>query len=159
MITGPDGDAFDRAAIQVAVEIAEQVSRHELRTRRVEVRGDETGQLLQALERMTGSLVQVVSTVRDGSSAIANASQEIASGNAHLSDRTEHQASNVQRTAATMQQLAEAVRQSAESAQHARTPAAQAAEVARMADTRSTRWSARWRTSMARPGRLPPSSA
>lgn len=66
---------------------------------------DEIGQLLGAMKRMQGSLVQTVATVRNNAESVASASAQIASGNSDLSARTEQQASALQETAASMEQL------------------------------------------------------
>ena len=106
-ITGP---------IAQAVQIARTVATGDLGSRIEVRRGDEAGQLLQALKDMNDSLVQVVGQVRSSSESIATAAGQIASGNADLSQRTEEQASNLQQTAASMEQMTGAVAQNAETA-------------------------------------------
>ncbi|QJW84405.1 methyl-accepting chemotaxis protein [Ramlibacter terrae] len=69
------------ARLRQAVEVAQTVSTGDL-TSRIEVRGtDEAAQLLEALARMNGSLVQLVGTVRQSSENIASGSVQIANGN------------------------------------------------------------------------------
>jgi methyl-accepting chemotaxis protein len=80
---------------------------------------DETGQVLQALERMQASLTQVVSNVRQNSESVATASAQIAQGNLDLSQRTEEQASALEETAASMEQLSSTVKQNADYAEQA----------------------------------------
>jgi methyl-accepting chemotaxis protein len=102
-----------------AVHIAETVARGDL-TQRVAIHSnDETGRLLQALQAMVASLVQVVGAVRASSDSIATGSSQIATGNSDLSQRTEEQASNLQQTAASMEQLSSTVKANAETAQQA----------------------------------------
>jgi len=117
-------------ALRRAVQVAETVAAGDL-TSRIEVHsGDETGQLLSALQAMNDSLVRVVGTVRAGSDSIATGSSEIAGGNADLSQRTEEQASNLQRTAASMEQITATVRANADTARQATQLASSASLVA-----------------------------
>ncbi|XHS79829.1 methyl-accepting chemotaxis protein [Burkholderiaceae bacterium UC74_6] len=105
--------------IATAVTVAETVASGDL-TSNVRIESnDETGQLLGALERMNGSLVNIVTQVRNSSDSIAHGSAEIATGNADLSQRTEEQASNLQQTAASMEELTATVNQNADTARQA----------------------------------------
>ena len=91
---------------------------------------DELGQLLAALQQMTGKLRDTVMEVRSGSEMIATASGQIAAGNADLSSRTEHQASSLEETASSMEELTATVKQNAENARQANALARTASEVA-----------------------------
>jgi methyl-accepting chemotaxis protein len=105
--------------LERAVKVAEAVAEGNL-TSVVEAKGtDEVSQLLRALQRMNGSLVDIVSRVRNSSDSIATGSSQIAVGNADLSQRTEEQASNLQQTAASMEQLTATVKQNADTARAA----------------------------------------
>jgi methyl-accepting chemotaxis protein len=116
--------------LQHAVSIARTVASGDL-SQHIDVRSkDETGQLMQALRDMNGSLVQIVDKVRKGTDTIAMASSEIATGNLDLSTRTEQQASSLEETASSMEELTATVRQNAENARHANQLAATAADVA-----------------------------
>ena len=113
-----------------AVALARAVADGDL-SRPIEVHSkDETGQLLQALSDMQGSLARVVSTVRTGSDSVSTASAEIAQGNQDLSARTESQASSLQETAASMEELSSTVRQNADNAREANQLAQSASTVA-----------------------------
>ena len=106
-------------SLQAAVSVARSVAAGDL-TRRITVRSsDETGQLMQALQDMTGSLTTLIDRVRTSSDSIATGSSQIATGNADLSQRTEEQASNLQQTAASMEQLTATVQQNADTARQA----------------------------------------
>ncbi|MBT9568161.1 MAG: Tar ligand binding domain-containing protein, partial [Thiobacillus sp.] len=120
-ITGPLNDA---------VRIAESVAAGDL-TQVIEVRSnDETGKLMQAMQAMNSSLVNIVGQVRTGTETIAVASREIASGNLDLSNRTESQASSLEETASSMEELTSTVKQNAENARQANQLVSSTADVA-----------------------------
>jgi methyl-accepting chemotaxis protein len=96
----------------------------------VKLRAGDTDSIMAAVQRMQTSLVQVVSTVRQGSEAVAAASAQIASGNRDLSGRTEEQASALEETAASMEELGSTVTHNAENARQANQLAQAAAGVA-----------------------------
>jgi methyl-accepting chemotaxis protein len=116
--------------IQQAVGAAETVAAGDLRVHLDTSRRDEAGQLLAALQRMTESLVAIVSSVRGNAESVATASGQIAQGNADLSQRTEEQASNLQQTAASMEQLSATVQHNNDTARQAAQLATSAARVA-----------------------------
>ena len=117
-------------SLQEAVDVARSVAAGDL-TRRITVHSrDETGELMQALQDMTGSLTALIDRVRASSDSIATGSSQIATGNADLSQRTEEQASNLQQTAASMEQLTVTVQQNADTARQATQLSASASAVA-----------------------------
>ncbi|WP_349741813.1 methyl-accepting chemotaxis protein [Roseateles cavernae] len=120
-ITGP---------MQEAVSFAQTVASGDLRAAAAVQGRDEAAQLMTALNQMNGSLVQIVSQVRDSSESIATGSREIASGSIDLSQRTEEQASNLQQTAASMEELSSTVRNNADTAAQANALASAAAAAA-----------------------------
>jgi methyl-accepting chemotaxis protein len=85
----------------------------------VETKANDNESLLYAMRRMSESLTNIVTGVRNATESIGNASREIASGNADLSQRTEEQASTLEETASSMEELLTAVRKNAESARQA----------------------------------------
>jgi len=91
---------------------------------------DETGQMLNALRHMNGSLQRIVADVRVSSEAMASSSSQIASGNIDLSVRTEQQAAALGQTADSMRALTDTVQQNADNARQANALAAQASTVA-----------------------------
>ena len=119
-----------RAPLEQAVKAADRVASGDLSGAIHVDRQDETGQLLNALERMQQSLVQTVHSVRLNAEGVASASAQIASGNADLSSRTEEQASALEETAASMEQLGSTVRQNADNARAANQMAVKASQVA-----------------------------
>ena len=113
-----------------AIQIASRIAEGDLSTPVDTRRGDEFGQLMLALQGMTGSLARLVHEVRHSTDGIATASSEIATGNQDLSSRTELTASSLQQTASSMEQLTGTVQHSAQSAQQANHLASTASEAA-----------------------------
>jgi methyl-accepting chemotaxis protein len=113
-----------------AVDIAANVARGDLRSFEVAPRGDETGQLLEALRHMTARLGETLRQARTGAVAIDGAARELAAGNLDLSRRTEHQAGALEETAASMEQLTAAVRDNTGSARQARELVMAASDIA-----------------------------
>ncbi|MEH0834441.1 methyl-accepting chemotaxis protein [Pectobacterium cacticida] len=102
-----------------ALQVADRVAQGDL-TSHITVTGkDETGLLLQSLDRMNASLRDIVGQVRDGAEAISTAASQITAGNQDLSSRTEEQASSLEETAASMEQLASTIKNTAENTQQA----------------------------------------
>lgn len=93
-------------------------------------RGDEIGQIVEALNGTNTGLASLVRNVTHATAGVTHASYEIAEGNRDLSHRTERQAASLEETAATMAQLTETVKQTAENALQASRLAAVASEVA-----------------------------
>lgn len=113
-----------------AVAIARNVAMGDL-TQPIDSAGEsETAMMLKALQDMQQGLVQVVSTVRNGSEGVANASSEIAQGNHDLSARTEQQAAALEETASSMDELSATVKKNADSARQANQLAQNASTVA-----------------------------
>ena len=113
-----------------AVGVAQSVAQGQLGNAMAIDRSDETGDLLQTLQAMDQSLVQIVTNVRQGSDAIATATTQIATGNLDLSGRTEEQASALEQTTAAMHELSGTVSQNYESGKQASALAETAAQVA-----------------------------
>ncbi|MES2318377.1 MAG: methyl-accepting chemotaxis protein [Pseudomonadota bacterium] len=118
------------APLREAVAQAREVAAGDLRGAPLHARGDEIGQLLDALHEMTARLSGTVGQVHAGAAAIDLASTDIAAGNADLAGRTERQASALEQTAAAMEELSVAVRDNSRNAQLANTMAQAASDVA-----------------------------
>ncbi len=116
--------------LRQAIGFAEAVAAGDL-TRSIEVKtGDETGQLLAALQQMSQRLNTTIASIHGTSRAVASASAQISSGNSDLSKRTEAQAANLEETAASMEELTATVKQNADNARQANQLAASASEIA-----------------------------
>ncbi|MBB2776521.1 UNVERIFIED_ORG: methyl-accepting chemotaxis protein-1 (serine sensor receptor) [Comamonas terrigena] len=118
------------APLAQAVQAADRIAAGDLSGQIVVQSKDETGLLLQALQHMQQSLVNIVSSVRQNAEGVASASSQIASGNNDLSARTEQQASALEETAASMEELSSTVRQNADNARTANELAVTASTIA-----------------------------
>jgi len=94
-------------------------------------RGDEVGEMIEAMRTMQQQLADLVGRVRQAADSVATASTQIAQGNQDLSQRTEMQASALEQTAASMDELASTVQQNADTANQANSLALRASDVAR----------------------------
>lgn len=122
VITGP---------LAIAVRIAKEVSKGNLRRHQVDPAADATGQVLGALDEVTQRLSAMLQDVRSAAGEIEVASREIATGNQDLSARTEQTASSLQATASTIEQVAALMQDNSQSARRASEIATEAAAVAR----------------------------
>lgn len=86
--------------------------------------------LAHSVDHMQRSLIETVTSVRQGSDAIHSGTSEIAAGNNDLSSRTEEQASALEETAASMEELTATVKQNAENARQASLLAKSASDTA-----------------------------
>ena len=116
--------------LEQAVKVSQAVAAGDLSLEFEASGHSETSQLLVALKDMQGSLVKVVSNVRQNSESVATASSQIAQGNNDLSQRTEEQASALEETAASMEELSATVKQNADNARQANQLALSASTVA-----------------------------
>ena len=113
-----------------AVQVAEALSKGDLRVEVNVHSKDEIGRLMGALKGTVGQLASIVGRIKETSDMVSTASREIAQGNADLSTRTEEQASALEETSASMQQMTATVGQNAQNAKKANELAAQASGVA-----------------------------
>ncbi len=116
--------------LRQTVTFAERIAQGDLAAAPLASRGDEVGQLQQAMETMRQFLARAVAAVRESAHEIHHGSAEIAAGNADLSSRSEQQAASLEQTAASMEQLAAAVRHNTDNARQAGDLAVQASRVA-----------------------------
>ncbi|OQW89498.1 MAG: methyl-accepting chemotaxis protein [Rhodoferax ferrireducens] len=119
-----------RHPLTVANELAAKIAQGDLSMTIDTTRGDEFGDLMKSLARMSASLGAMVNQVRQSTDSIATASAEIAQGNNDLAHRTEQTSGNLQSTASSMDHLTQTVQISADNARQASTLAANASNVA-----------------------------
>ncbi|HZG20568.1 MAG TPA: methyl-accepting chemotaxis protein [Herbaspirillum sp.] len=121
--------------LRQATDQSRRVAGGDLSARDLQLRRDEMGALLQAMEQMRVNLVASVGDVRRSGMHIAQATGEIARGNMDLSSRTESQASSLEETAASMEELASTVTQNSENARQANRLVEQALATTRTGET------------------------
>jgi methyl-accepting chemotaxis protein len=80
---------------------------------------DEAAELMQSLNRMQASLLNIVSRVRASSESIVGASTEIAKASQDLSTRTLQTSSNLEETASSMEEISSTVKHTADSVREA----------------------------------------
>ncbi|MGE0358214.1 MAG: methyl-accepting chemotaxis protein [Burkholderiales bacterium] len=107
------------APIGAAAGFSERIAEGDLTVAIHARSGDEIGQLLGAMDRMKGSLADVVGKVRVAAESVVTASSQVAAGTTDLSQRTEEQASSLEETAASMEELSSTVKQNADNARTA----------------------------------------
>lgn len=92
--------------LSLALSVATRVAEGDLTSNLDEnTSGDESGQLLRMLGKMSKSLAVIVARVREGAEVVGTNSQEILSGNLALSARTEQQAASLEETASAMEEM------------------------------------------------------
>jgi methyl-accepting chemotaxis protein len=95
--------------LQRAVEVTTRIAAGEL-DNVIEVSGnDETAQLLEAMQRMTGTISGVVAQVREAAESVTSSSREVAAGTLDLSQRVEQQAASLEETSSTTQDISRMV--------------------------------------------------
>ena len=119
-----------RQPLTIANDLAAKIAQGDLSMTIDTNRGDEFGDLMKSLARMSASLGTMVNQVRQSTDSIATASFEIAQGNNDLAQRTEQTSGNLQSTASSMDHLTQTVQISADNARQASTLAANASNVA-----------------------------
>lgn len=100
--------------LKAAVEIAQQVAKGDL-TGNLEIKTkDETGQLLEALKNMKGSLTNIVDEVRNGATTLASAAAQVSASASSLSQGSSEQAASVEETTASLEEMSASISQNAE---------------------------------------------
>jgi methyl-accepting chemotaxis protein len=70
---------------------------------------DETAQLLEAMQRMSRTISDVVARVREAAESVTSSSREVAAGTLDLSQRVEQQAASLEETSSTTEDIARMV--------------------------------------------------
>lgn len=120
-ITGP---------LKRAEEYCQAISNGDLYTTLTIERDDEIGAMIEALNRMSDDLANVVDDVIDSAATMTSGVKQIAAGNMNLSERTEQQAASLEQTAASMEEMTATVKHNADNARHANELAANATQQA-----------------------------
>jgi methyl-accepting chemotaxis protein len=85
-----------------AVEVANALSGGNLNVKIDVTSKDETGQLLQAMQKMVEKLAEIITAVRSGADNLASASEEISATAQSLSQASSEQAASVEETTASI---------------------------------------------------------
>ncbi|KJV37272.1 methyl-accepting chemotaxis protein [Luteibacter yeojuensis] len=96
-----------------AVQAASRMAAGDLTARLASTRGDEIGQLMNAIDGIGDGVGSIAESVRRATASMTGSTSEIAAGNTDLSMRTERQAAELQMTAASLDLLTRTVRDNA----------------------------------------------
>lgn len=114
--------------LQEAVEITEKISNGDLNVE-VEVNsGDETGQVMTALQNMVRRLGQVVGDVKVVTGQVSSGSDAISAAGQQMSQGATEQAASLEEISSSMEQMAANIRQSADNAKQTEQIAKKASE-------------------------------
>ena len=109
------------SSVSKAVELAEAIASGNLTIRHTSANRDETGQLLNTLNRMQDELTRVIGTSKSISGSVAAGARQISESSATLRKRTDDQASSLERTASSTEEISSTIKRNAEFANEART--------------------------------------
>ena len=109
------------SSVSKAVELAKAIASGNLTTRHTSANRDETGQLLNTLNRMQDELTRVIGTSKSISGSVAAGARQISESSATLRKRTDDQASSLQQTASSTEEISSTIKRNAEFASEART--------------------------------------
>ncbi|MCP4406250.1 MAG: methyl-accepting chemotaxis protein, partial [Gammaproteobacteria bacterium] len=99
-----------------AVEVSERVASGDLNAEIELTSGDETGQVMQALQTMIGKLRGVVSDVKGATANVTGGSEQISASGQQLSQGATEQAASLEEISSSMEEMAANIRQSADNA-------------------------------------------
>ncbi len=116
--------------IKQAVEHAEGIAAGDLSREILVTNGSETGQLLQAMQEMSGKLSGIIRDVREGSAAVASAAQQVSSSSQSLSQGTSEQAASVEEMSASLEQMNASITQNADNSRQVEQAASKGAAAA-----------------------------
>ncbi|RJG01196.1 methyl-accepting chemotaxis protein [Noviherbaspirillum sedimenti] len=102
--------------LERAVGAADRLAEGDLTVKIESTAKDETGQLLQSMQKMVEKLSQVVADVSGGAHALANASEEVSATAQSLSQASSEQAAGVEETSASIEQMTASISQNTENA-------------------------------------------
>lgn len=95
--------------LQRAVEVTSRIAAGDLDNTIVVTGKDETAQLLEAMQRMSRTISEVVAQVREAAESVTSSSREVAAGTLDLSQRVEQQAASLEETSSTTEDIARMV--------------------------------------------------
>ena len=101
------------------IGIAQEIARGKLSNTILTDRGDEIGQLFEALDLMQAKLIEVITGIREGAEEVAESSKQVGLGNVELSQRTQEQAASLEEVASSIEEMTSTVAQNADNADQA----------------------------------------
>ncbi len=120
-----------RAPLTLAVAAAEKMAAGDFTAHIVVTTKDEVGQLLTAMESMSGKLAHVIGEVRGAANTLTSASQQVSSTAQAYAGSSGEQAAGLARTSASVEQMTASIAQNTE---NARVTDGMASKAAREAD-------------------------
>ena len=105
-ITGPMGKV---------AEAAERMADGDLRVALDATSRNETGRMMESLNRMAGNLKRILTQAIEASGQVSTAADQIAEANQNFSQRITEQAASVEETSAAMEEMSASVRQTTDS--------------------------------------------
>ncbi|MEO7457230.1 MAG: methyl-accepting chemotaxis protein, partial [Gemmatimonadaceae bacterium] len=100
--------------LDTLVNAANQVANGDFRWRATETRGDETGMLQVAMQRMAETLSRTIGQVRLSANQLADAAIQVSATAQSVSQGTSEQAASVEETTASLEQINASITQNAE---------------------------------------------
>ncbi|MBU8893110.1 MAG: CZB domain-containing protein [Bacteroidales bacterium] len=114
--------------VRKSVQLANDIAKGDL-TSNIDIdQKDEIGQLASALQMMTGKLIEIVTSIKDGSENIATASQQMSSTSQQMSQGASEQASSAEEVSSSMEEMASNIQQNTDNAQQTEKIAINASE-------------------------------
>lgn len=107
------------APVRKLIDVAQSISEGDLSKKIESKTADELGNLMEVFSKMNVNLVEIVSSVTEGSSEVNRAAREIEQGSRELSDRTISQAASLEETAASLEEISVTISQNADHTRHA----------------------------------------
>jgi methyl-accepting chemotaxis protein len=99
-----------------AVSVADALAEGDLTVKIHVTSQDETGKLLDSMQKMVMKLAQIIGEVRGGADALSSASEEVSATAQSLSQASSEQAASVEETSASMEQMSASIDQNTENA-------------------------------------------
>jgi len=116
--------------LNAAKGVAEQLAIGDL-TAKIDITShDETGQLLEAMQKMVANLSHIIGEVRNAADELTGASEQTSATAQSISQATTEQASSVEETTATVEQMSSSINQNTENAKVTNGMASQASKQA-----------------------------
>jgi methyl-accepting chemotaxis protein len=101
-------------SLEAVVNVAESVAAGDLTSEITVDSADEMGKLLNAMQRMSSKLSEIIGQVHTGSSMLASAAVQLSASASEVSQATGQQASSVEETTSSLEEMSASIAQNAE---------------------------------------------